>query len=240
MNSESPTNSGPAVQNFADAETVSRELATRIAATLGAAIGARGLASLVVSGGRSPVRMFEILRAEELDWSRVCVALADERWVDPTDPASNERLVRDVLLKERAAAARFLGLKNGAPTPDLGAVSAWETFARVPRPFDAVILGMGDDGHTASLFPGSRNLPRALNPAAAAGCVGMWSPVPPQPRLSLNLTALLDSRRIVLLIAGESKWRTLDTARAAGPENEMPIRAVLRQSRTPVDVMWSP
>src|SRR5580700_1443467 len=234
MNSEAP------LQRYADLDTVSRELALQIAAALTAAIAARGLASLVVSGGRSPVTLFEILRTQPLDWSRVCIALADERWVDVKDAASNERLVRDLLLKDRAASARFLGLKNGAPTPDLGAVSAWETFARVPRPFDAVILGMGDDGHTASLFPGSPNLPSALNPAAAAGCVGMWSPAPPKARLSLNLSALLDSRRITVLITGESKRRTLDTAHDPGPEQEMPIRAVLRQSRTPVDVMWSP
>ena len=234
MNSELPA------RRYADMETLSRELATRIAGSLTAAIDARGIASLVVSGGRSPVRLFEILRTQPLDWSRVCVALADERWVAPEDPASNERLVRDILLKDHAAAARFLGLKNGAPTPDLGAVSAWETFARVPRPFDEVILGMGDDGHTASLFPGSPNLSRALNQTAAAGCVGMWAPVAPQPRLSLNLTALLDSRRIVVLITGESKWRTFAAACAPGPVEDMPIRGVLRQSRTPVDVLWSP
>lgn len=233
-------NSEPPARRYADIETASRELAARIAASLGAAIGARGLASLVVSGGRSPVKLFEILRAQPLDWGRVCVALADERWVSPEDAESNEHLVREVLLKDQAAAARFLGLKNGAPTPDLGAVSAWETFARVPRPFDAVVLGMGDDGHTASLFPGSPNLPRALNRAAAAGCVGMWAPAAPHPRLSLNLTALLDSRRIAVLITGESKWRTYTAACAAGPVEDMPIRAVLRQSGTPVDVMWSP
>jgi 6-phosphogluconolactonase len=227
-------------QRYADLETLSHELATQLAASLKTAIGARGLASLVVSGGRSPVKLFEILRTQALDWSRVCVALADERWVTPEDAASNEHLVRTVLLKEQAAAARFHGLKNAAPTPDLGAVSAWETFARIPRPFDAVILGMGDDGHTASLFPGSPNLPRALNPAAVAGCVGMWSPVAPQPRLSLNLTALLDSRRVVVLIAGESKWNTFSAARGEGPVHDMPIRALLRQSRTPVEVMWSP
>lgn len=232
--------SEPAARRYADMDTLSRELAAQIAAGLAAAIGARGLASLVVSGGRTPQRLFEMLRAQALDWSRVCIALADERWVDPADGASNEKLVRDVLLKDRAASARFLGLKNGAPTPDLGAVSAWETFARVPRPFDAVLLGMGDDGHTASLFPGSPNLPSALNQAAAAGCVGMWSPQPPQARLSLNLTALLDSRRIVVLISGDSKWRTLGEAQAPGPVEDMPVRAVLRQSRTPVDVLWSP
>jgi 6-phosphogluconolactonase len=233
-------NSEPSAQRFADLETLSRDLATQIAAGLTAAIGARGLASLVVSGGRSPVKLFENLRTRPLDWGRVCIALADERWVAPEDAASNERLVRDVLLKDLAASARFLGLKNGAPTPDLGAVSAWETFARVPRPFDAVILGLGDDGHTASLFPGSPNLPRALNRSAAAGCIGMWSPAAPQPRLSLNLTALLDSRRIVVLITGESKWRAYAAACADGPAQDMPVRAVLRQSRTPVNVMWSP
>jgi 6-phosphogluconolactonase len=232
--------SEPAPRRYADMDTLSRELAAQIAAGLAAAIGARGLASLVVSGGRTPLRLFERLRAQPLDWSRVCIALADERWVDPADGASNEKLVRDVLLKDLAASARFLGLKNGAPTPDLGAVSAWETFARVPRPFDAVLLGMGDDGHTASLFPGSPNLPSALNQAAAAGCVGMWSPEPPQARLSLNLTALLDSRRIVVLISGDSKWRTLGEAQAPGPVQDMPVRALLRQSRTPVDVLWSP
>src|ERR1700733_8102570 len=233
-------NSLPPVTKFSDIEVLSRALADQIAASLKTAIAARGLASLVVSGGKSPTKLFEMLRTQELDWSRVCIALADERWVDPSDPASNEKLVRDVLLKGSAAAARFLGLKNGAPTPDIGAVSAWETFARVPRPFDTVILGMGDDGHTASLFPGSPNLPSALNVSAAAGCVGMWSPLPPQPRLSLNLTALLDSRRIVLLISGESKSRTLAAAAAPGPEEDMPVRAVLRHSRAPVDVMWSP
>jgi 6-phosphogluconolactonase len=233
-------NSLPPVMKFSDIEVLSRALADQIAASLKSAIAARGLASLVVSGGKSPIKLFEMLRVEELDWSRVCIALADERWVDPSDPASNEKLVRDVLLKGSAAAARFLGLKNGAPTPDMGAVSAWETFARVPRPFDAVVLGMGDDGHTASLFPGSPNLLSALNPAAVPGCVGMRAPVAPQPRLSLNLSALLDARRIVILITGDAKWRTFLAAGAEGPVQDMPVRAVLRQTRTPVEVMWSP
>jgi 6-phosphogluconolactonase len=79
-----------------------------------------------------------------------------------------------------------------------------------------------------------------LNPAAAAGCIGMWSPAAPQSRLSLNLTALLDSRRIMVLITGEAKRRVYEAACAPGPIEDMPIRAVLRQSRTPVDVMWSP
>jgi 6-phosphogluconolactonase len=227
-------------RRFTDVEALSQELTHQVAAALTAAIAARGLASLVVSGGKSPVRLFELLRTQPLDWSRVCIALADERWVEPSDPDSNEHLVREALLRDHAAAARFIGLKNAAPTPDLGAVSAWETFARIPRPFDAVLLGMGDDGHTASLFPNSPNLPNALNPASVAGCVGMWAPVVPQPRLSLNLTALLDSRRVVILITGEGKWRTYVRACAEGPVQDMPVRAVLKQTRTPVQVMWSP
>ncbi|HEY2779612.1 MAG TPA: 6-phosphogluconolactonase [Steroidobacteraceae bacterium] len=233
-------NSDPPATKFADNDSLSRTLSAQLAASLKAAIAARGLASLVVSGGKSPIKLFERLRAEDLDWSRVCVALADERWVEPSDSGSNEKLVRDVLLQGSAAGARFIGLKNAAPTPDLGAVSAWETFARVPRPFDAIVLGMGDDGHTASLFPGSPNLPRALNPEAVAGCVGMWSPVAPHARLSLNLSALLDSRRIVLLIGGAEKWRTYCAANDAGDVQDMPVRAVLRQRRTPVEVMWAP
>jgi 6-phosphogluconolactonase len=230
----------PKPKRFADLDAASRQLAIDIAAQLAHAIAVRGLASLVVSGGRSPVKLFEQLRAQSLDWSRVCVALADERWVDAADAGSNEKLVRDVLLKGQAAAARFSGLKNAAPSPDLGAVSAWETFARVPRPFDMTLLGMGDDGHTASLFPHSPNLARALNPAATAGCVGMWAPSAPHPRLSLNLSALLDSRRIAILITGEAKWRTYLAASEAGPVEDMPVRAVLRQQRAPVEVIWAP
>jgi 6-phosphogluconolactonase len=117
-------NSDPPATKFVDSDALARNLSDQLAANLRIAIAARGLASLVVSGGKSPIKLFELLRVETLDWSRVCIALADERWVDPTDPESNEKLVRDYLLKESAAAARFIGLKNAAPTPDLGAVSA--------------------------------------------------------------------------------------------------------------------
>jgi 6-phosphogluconolactonase len=229
-----------AVRRFTSMDTAARELSDDIAGVLTRAIAARGVASLVVSGGRTPRALFELLRLQRIDWSSVCIALADERWVGPADSGSNEHLVREVLLRDEAAPAHFLGLKNAAPSPDLGAVAAWETFARVPRPFDMTLLGMGDDGHTASLFPGSPNLHSALNPAAAAGCVGMWSPVAPHPRLSLNLSALLGSRRIVILIEGEQKLRTYDAALAPGPVEAMPVRALLGQTRTPVEVVWSP
>lgn len=215
-------------------------LASDVADTLSRALAARGAASLVVSGGRTPVKFFEQLRNRPIDWRRVCIALADERWVHPDDAGSNERMVRDVLLQDLAAEARFAGLKNAAPSPDLGAVSAWERFARIPRPFDVIMLGMGDDGHTASLFPGSPNLGVALNPTASAGCVGMWAPSAPQARLSLNLSALLDSRRMLILIEGQTKLSVYEAAGGDGPVEEMPVRAVLRGSRVPVEIFWAP
>jgi 6-phosphogluconolactonase len=160
--------------------------------------------------------------------------------VDPTAAGSNEKLVHDNLLHGAAAAARFTGLKNAAPSPDLGAAAAWERFAGVPRPFDVLVLGMGDDGHTASLFPHSPNLPKALDSSAAPGCVAMRAPTEPHARLSLNLSALLDSRRVYILLLGDAKLRTFTTASGPGPVEEMPVRAVLRQDHTPVEVVWAP
>jgi 6-phosphogluconolactonase len=228
------------IKRYPDAAALADRLAADIAASLSQAIAQRGLASLVVSGGNSPVKLFQALSTRPLDWSRVCVALADERWVDPTAAGSNEKLVHDNLLHGAAAAARFTGLKNTAPSPDLGAAAAWETFAGVPRPFDVLVLGMGDDGHTASLFPHSPNLPKALDSSAAAGCVAMRAPTEPHARLSLNLSALLDSRRVYILLLGDAKLRTFTTASGPGPVEDMPVRAVLRQDQSPVEVVWAP
>ena len=228
------------VKRYPDAAALADGLAADIAASLSRAIAQRGLASLVVSGGNSPKALFQALSKRPLDWSRVCVALADERWVGPTEAGSNEKLVRDNLLHDAAATARFAGLKNAAPSPDLGAVSAWEAFARIPQPFDVTVLGMGDDGHTASLFPRSPNLPNALDTSAAAGCVGMRAPTEPHARLSLNLAALLGSRLIYILLLGDAKLKTFTAASGLGPVEEMPVRAVLRQDRTPVEVVWAP
>jgi 6-phosphogluconolactonase len=228
------------LKRFGSADALAVEVASDVAAELAQAIAVRGHAGVLLSGGHSPARLFEQMRTQVLDWSRVSIALVDERWVEPSDPGSNERFVREALLSERAAAARFVGLKNPAPSPELGAAAAWDASARIARPVDITVLGMGDDGHTASLFPGSPNLPSALDLEAPEGYVGMWAPVPPQPRLSLNLRALLDSRRILILILGESKLRTYAAACGPGPVEEMPVRAVLRQRRVPVEVVWAP
>jgi len=234
------TNSNVELKRFDSAHALESEIASDIATQLARAITARGQAGLLVSGGHSPAGLFEQLRTQPLDWSRVSIALIDERWVEPTDPRSNERMVRKALLREGASAARFFGLKNPAPSPVLGAAAAWSASAHIPRPVDITVLGMGDDGHTASLFPGSPNLKRALDPETPEGYVGMWSPSAPHARLSLNLRALLDSRRILIFLLGETKLRTYAAACGPGPVEEMPVRAVLRQERVPVEVVWAP
>ena len=156
-------------------------------------------------------------------------------------PNSNERLVRDTLLRDKAAVAQFIGLKSSAPTAASGAIPAWHGLQEaLSLPFDWVLLGMGDDGHTASLFPASPMLTQALDRGAAPGCVAMQAPDAPHERLSLNLSALLAARRVALHIQGPGKWTVYQSALGAGSEHDMPIRAVLRQSDVAVDVYWSP
>lgn len=225
---------------FPDAVALSHALAGEIKVDLEEAIQVRRVASLVVSGGRTPVRLFEQLRTEKVDWSRVWITLADERWVETNDAASNEGLVRKHLLADQAASARFVGLKNPAPTPEAGADWAWRALSRVPHPYDVILLGMGGDGHTASLFPGSLALARALDPAVPPACVAINALAAPHARVSLNLAALLDARRIILHIEGEAKWQVYQKARQPGSTNELPVRAVLHQQEVPVDVYWSP
>jgi 6-phosphogluconolactonase len=234
------TNANVEIKRFESASALAGRVASDIALQLARAIAVRGRAGLLVSGGRSPIVLFEQLRTQVFEWSRVSIGLVDERWVEPTDAGSNERMVRESLLRDRTAAARFVGLKNPAATPELGAAVAWNALANIPRPVDLTVLGMGDDGHTASLFPGSPNLKQALDWEAPAGCIGMWSPSAPHARLSLNLRALLDSRRILIFIRGEAKWRTYAAACGPGPVEEMPLRAVLRQQQVPVEVVWAP
>ncbi len=230
----------PRISKFADPERLADALAARLVERLRAAIEARGKASLIVSGGRTPLPLFERLAVTDLGWAKVQIALADERWVGLEDPGSNERFVREHLLHGHASAASFTGLKNEAATAAKGAAAAWRALSGLNRPFDLVLLGMGDDGHTASLFPDNPQLAKALDPDAAPGCVATRAPVAPQERITLNGAALLHSREIIVSSAGETKWQVFESAMQEGPVTEMPIRAIFRQQRTPVAFFWAP
>lgn len=225
-------------QSFADKDTLADVMARNVAELLNKAIAERGKASLVVSGGSTPKPFFAALKQQDVDWSKLYVTLADERWV-PTDANdSNERLVRETLVVN---GMHFIGLVNDALTPGAGVRTTEKALEVMPQPFDVVVLGMGDDGHTASLFPTADALEYALTvPRSEAMCVAIDPPeYAPHPRITLSFEALLHARQLVLHITGESKLKVFEKASGQGAVEDMPIRAFLRQDQVPLDVYWS-
>lgn len=224
-------------KSFDNKEALENQLAERIAKQLQEAVDSRGKASLIVSGGSTPLKLFQLLSNKPIEWSDVYITLADERWVDGDSDDSNEKLVRAHLLQNKAANAKFRGLKNMFSTPEEGCDMAIEQLSHFPRPFDVVVLGMGNDGHTCSWFPCSKEIEQAL--ATDKLCIAVNPGAAPNPRLSLSKTAILASRQIYLHIVGEQKLAVYRQALESQDANSMPIRAVLDQHKTPVDVYWS-
>lgn len=227
-------------RTFGDRDQLAAALAETVAERLTSGLLARGAASLAVSGGTTPAKFFTALsHRDEVDWEKVVVTLVDERWVHDFEDRSNARLVKANLLRGAAAGAHFVPLYSGGDEPDGEAVARTTAAVEtVPRPFDAVVLGMGNDGHTASFFPGGDNLAEALNGDGDA--IAIRAPGAGEPRITLSLKRLLDTRGLYLHIEGEEKGKALDKALADGPVGDMPVRAVLRQNRIPVTVFWSP
>ncbi len=196
-----------------------------------------------MSGGSTPKPLFQALCGRHIPWSKVTLTLADERWVDPAASDSNEKMVRDCLLQEEAVAARFIPLKNSAASAKEGVARCREDLSVFCRPFDLLLLGMGDDGHTASLFPGAAELAAGLDLAGDVGdCLAVTPPSAPHDRISLSAKRLLDSREIILLITGETKWRVYRDALAETGEQaiaEKPVGAILHQQQAPVKVFWA-
>ena len=227
--------------NFADGHALATALAERVADRLRAGLLERDFAVLAVSGGRTPLHFFELLSQASLEWSRVQVTLVDERWVDESDPRSNARLVRDHLLQHAAGAASFVPLYTGALTPEEGQAETARRIHALPLPFDAVVLGMGLDGHTASFFPGGDQLAAALDPNLPSSVLPMRAPGAGEPRITLTLPTLLEARHLFLHIEGEDKREVLAQARLGlGEAAHYPVRAVLERAPTPVAVYWCP
>lgn len=225
---------------FDKREAMLATVAEGIAARLSNAIAARGAATLVASGGTSPQPVYRQLAQAVLPWDRVTVTLSDERWVPIGSPDSNEGMIRRMLLEGPAAKVHFVGLKTEDDTPEKAEVGCNAALATLSRPFDVVLLGMGVDGHTASLFPGTRGFQAAIRAAAGVWCKAVHSPDLACRRMTLTLSALLDTREIVLLITGEDKRRVYQVARQPGPVDMLPVRAILHQKRAPVQVFWAP
>jgi len=216
------------IESFATVADLADAAAEAIEAALRRGLAARGRASLAATGGRSPGPVYDRLSQAALDWPHVAVTLSDERQVAADSPNSNARLLRERLFVGAAAAAQFLPLTDYA-----------EPALRQLLPFDAVMLGMGEDGHIASLIPGSPVMAHAMDPQGEAltaeSPAGFGSP--PLARITLTLSALLQSRAIFLLIAGEAKRQVIADARKGA---DLPVRALLTQDRVPVRVLWAP
>jgi 6-phosphogluconolactonase len=228
----------PTFKTFETKESLFKCLTNDVTEILVQAVKRRDLASFVVSGGKTPQPFFQALSGANIDWSKVSVTLADERWVSTDHADSNEKLVRDSL---RVEGLSFISLKSSASNPYLGAAEVNRNLAAMPKPFDVVVLGMGDDGHTASLFPNSKDLKSALNPESATTlCVGLTPPsYASHPRITLTLPALLDAGKIIVLINGDKKKNVYLKACEEGLVEEMPIRAILKQQKTSVEVYWT-
>ena len=227
---------GVRAHEFQSPTLLAEGLALNVAEQLRTAIAARGVATLVVSGGRSPVAFFQHLAKQALDWSKVVVTLADERWVPVEHADSNAGLLKRYLLQGAAAEARFVSLYSPAPSLELAADQAERVLADLPA-IDVLILGMGDDGHTASLFPNSPNLTEALQADGSRRCWPMLAPTVPHQRLTMSRALLASARSIVLSISGQSKLTTLSAALAGDLVAEMPIRAFLQP---PLEIYWCP
>lgn len=227
---------GLAAHEFANPAALASELASAVAKQLIAAIDAHGVATLVVSGGRSPVAFFQNLAKQALDWSKVVISLADERWVPIEHADSNAGLLKRYLLQGPAAKARFVGLYSAAANLDQAAEAADSLLAELPQ-IDVLVLGMGDDGHTASLFPNSPNLKAALDLKSERRCLPMMAPTVPRQRLTLTRQLLASARLPILSISGQAKLDTLRTALAGDDLAEMPIRAFLNSS---LEIYWCP
>lgn len=223
-------------KSVATANDLDRALATHIANRLEQDITVHGCASLAVSGGSTPKEMFRLLSCARLDWSKVWVTLVDERWVDPSSDDSNERLVRENLLRENASSAHFVSLKSEHPDARQAVTEISENLAAVPAPFSMLVLGMGGDGHTASWFPGASNLDALLDRDNPDRVAASDPPEAPHQRMTLTLAAVMDSRDIAVHITGEKKKTVLTNATARG----YPIAAVVDQQKTPVTIWWAP
>jgi 6-phosphogluconolactonase len=211
---------------YPDAEMMMMDLADKLASELSSALRANDTASLAVPGGTTPGPIFDSLCAVDLEWSRVQVMLTDERWVPETSERSNTRLLRQRLLTNRAAAATYVPLYADAPTPE-EKLPELATALASALPISVLLLGMGADMHTASIFPGADQLDLALHGSDLL--VAMRAPGAPEPRITLSAAVLKAAMSCHIVIVGAEKRAALEKARHLSPE-EAPVAAVLNNA----------
>jgi 6-phosphogluconolactonase len=215
------------IEAYPHANALAEAAAAGVSAALADALATRGRAALVATGGRSPGPVYDRLTRAPIDWARVVVTLSDERCVPPDAPESNARVVRERLLQGPGAPAHLLPLWPPPQPQQLEAL----------LPFDAVMLGMGEDGHVASLIPGDPGLEAAYATTELVREVPAGPGNPPVARITLTLAALAPSRAIFLLIAGEAKRDVLTRAEAG---EDLPVGRLMRTAQGRVRVFWAP
>ena len=225
---------------FPDPVTLASALAEAVAHDLLTALQQRAFASVALSGGNTPKVFMQALALQPLEWSRVVITLVDERWVPESSPRSNAALLKTHLLDGPSAVARFVPLYRAMPEPENALAEVERALRTLPIPFDALVLGMGNDGHTASFFPGGDHLAQALDPHTQALVLPMRAPDAGEPRITLTLPPILSARRLYLHIEGQAKQEVLASAvsgRGAGAA--YPVRAVLAHAVSPVQVYFT-
>lgn len=223
-----------------DANTLAAVLSEALGRILVDAMAARGSASLALAGGSTPFPIYRRLAAMDLDWSRISLIPTDERWVQAEHPASNLRAMHEAFAATRGV--RLLSLTPAEPRNQANASFALNALDELANPFDAVLLGMGGDGHFASLFPAAPELEAGLHGDAEALVVHP-RPLPPEApfaRISLSLDRLLNSRRVLLAVTGQAKRAVLVRAQSVNEPQALPICAMLHQQRLPLEIHWSP
>ncbi|WP_136644612.1 6-phosphogluconolactonase [Tabrizicola sp. YIM 78059] len=212
------------LETYPDRDLMMLRLADLIAGQLGDFLRREGRATFCVPGGTTPGPIFDTLSGVDLDWANVAVLLNDERWVPESSDRSNTRLVRQRLIRGRAARARLVPMYAPAETPE-DVLDALADGIRPHLPISVLLLGMGADMHTASLFPGADRLAEALAPDAPI-LLPMRAPAAGEPRVTLTAPVLREAFNIHILITGEEKRAALERALTLTPE-EAPVRAVL-------------
>ncbi|MBQ4833294.1 6-phosphogluconolactonase [Pseudoalteromonas sp. MMG010] len=228
---------------FENKAQLTEELSSTLAQSLRNGISQDGRAVLMVSGGSSPAPAYKHLSTLDLDWQHIDVAMVDERWVEPNHEKSNEAFIKSTLLQNYGAKANFITMKNTADTASAGAAECERAYQQLKTCSDVTILGMGPDGHTASLFPNAQGLAHGLTTTDRVCAINaIQSDVTGSitERMTLTLNAIANSKVVKLLISGEEKLTVYKQAKAGGEVNDMPLRAVLNHPTINIEVYWAP
>jgi 6-phosphogluconolactonase len=225
---------------FDDSEVMLDSLADFVAQQLTHALMQQSTANMVVSGGSTPKPLYTRLQRKDEDWSKVTITLSDERWVSPTDPQSNQKMIQETLLMGLAGRAALVPLLTSHEEPARAEAVVAQRLNTLSKPYNLTLLGMGTDGHIASLFPDSPEIEAGFE--STQPCIGVYPKKTETPRMSLTLQELLNSQRIVLLITGQDKWDVYQKALSDldGDALSLPVRALLAQKRVPVQIFWAP